>query len=166
MVTMTERADTVPFISFNFSVEIDVPAIAPALCLAAFSECDGLEMTMDVKTIREGGNNTRQIRLIGAANYGVVTLKRGMTANFDLWDWFDAQQHGSPQQLRKDLRGETKITLLSANGKEKARFLLKSCLLTKLKAPPLNAKDGVIAIEELQLTYESLSFEQPGGGNA
>src|SRR5205823_5149306 len=113
MVTMTERADTVPFISFNFSVEIDVPAIAPALCLAAFSECDGLEMTMDVKTIREGGNNTRQIRLIGAANYGVVTLKRGMTANFDLWDWFDAQQHGSPQQLRKDLRGETKITLLS-----------------------------------------------------
>ena len=163
---MSDAPLTYPFTAFNFSVEINVPGISPQLCQAAFSECDGLEMTMDVKTIREGGNNTRQIRLIGPANYGVVTLKRGMTANFDLWDWFDAQQHGSPQQLRKDLRGETKITLLAANGAEKARFLLKSCLLTKLKAPPLNAKDGVVAIEELQLTYESMSFEQPGGGNA
>lgn len=166
MVAMSERADTYPFIAFNFAVEIDVPAIAPLLCLAAFSECDGLEMTMDVKTIREGGNNTRQIRLLGPASYGVVTLKRGMTANFDLWDWFDAQQHGSPQQMRHDLRGQTKITLLSADRQEKARFILKNCLLTKLKAPPLNAKDGVVAIEELQLTYEALSFEQPGGGGA
>jgi phage tail-like protein len=166
MVAMSERADTYPFIAYNFAVEIDVRGIAPLLCFAAFSECDGLEMTMDVKTIREGGNNTRQIRLIGPANYGQVTLKRGMTANFDLWDWFDAQQHGSPQQLRSELRGEAKITLLSSDRKEKARFVLKSCLLTKLKAPPLNAKDGVVAIEELQLTYESLSFEQPGGGNA
>ncbi|HXH38224.1 MAG TPA: phage tail protein [Thermoanaerobaculia bacterium] len=167
MVTITQRADTYPFVAYNFSVEIDVPAIAPVLCLAAFSECDGLEMTMDVKTIREGGNNTRQIRLIGPVNYGQVTLKRGMTANFDLWDWFDAQQQGSPQQLRGDLRGEAKVILLSSDRQEQAHFLLKGCLLTKLKAPPLNAKDGVVAIEEMQLTYESMSFEQPtGGGNA
>jgi phage tail-like protein len=161
-----DRANTFPFIAYNFAVEINVPDIAPVLCQAAFSECDGLEMTMDVKTIREGGNNTRQIRLIGPASYGVVTLKRGMTANFDLWDWFDAQQQGSPQQLRAGLRGEAKVVLLSSDQKEvKALFTLKGCLLTKLKAPPLNAKDGVVAIEELQLTYESMSFTPPGGTN-
>jgi phage tail-like protein len=166
MPTESDRVGTYPFIAYNFAVEINVPAIDSVLCQAAFSECDGLEMTMDVKTIREGGNNTRQIRLIGPASYSVVTLKRGMTANFDLWDWFDAQQHGSPKQLRSDLRGEAKVTFLSSDRKEKALFLLKGCLLTKLKAPPLNAKDGVVAIEELQLTYESMSFQQPGGGNA
>jgi phage tail-like protein len=166
MPTMSERLDTTPFIAYNFAVEINVPDIATVLCQAAFSECDGLEMTMDVKTIREGGNNTRQIRLIGPASYGVLTLKRGMTANYDLWDWFDAQQQGSPRQLRSGLRGEAKVILLSPNGKEiRALFTLKGCLLTKLKAPPLNAKDGVVAIEELQLTYESMSFS-PGGGNA
>jgi phage tail-like protein len=165
-VSKQERANAEPFIAYNFLVEINVPAIATVLCQAAFSECDGLEMTMDVKTIREGGNNTRQIRLIGPANYGVLTLKRGMTANYDLWDWFDAQQQGSPKQLRSDLRGETKVTMLSVDRKETAIFTLRSCLLTKLKAPPLNAKDGVVAIEELQLTYESMSFSQPGGGNA
>jgi phage tail-like protein len=153
-----------PFSAYNFSVEIDVPGISSTLCEAAFSECDGLEMTMDVKTIREGGNNTRQIRLAGAVNYGQVTLKRGMTASFDLWDWFDAQQHATPRQLRSDYRGEAKIVLLSPDRQEQARFILKKCLLTKLKAPALNAKDGVVAIEEMQLTYESLTLQRPGGG--
>jgi len=156
-----------PFTAFNFSVEIDVPGIAPQLCAAAFSECDGLEMTMDVKTIREGGNNAQQIRLAGPVSYGTVTLKRGMTASFDLWDWFDAQQHATPLQLRGDFRGEAKIVLLAADQQEQARFILKRCLLTKLKAPALNAKDGLVAIEEMQLTYESLTLQRPqGGGNA
>lgn len=155
-----------PFTAFNFSVEINVPFIAPTLCNAAFSECDGLEMTMDVKTIREGGNNTQQIRLTGPASYGQVTLKRGMTASFDLWDWFDAQQHASPKQLRgRDIRGEAEVVMLAADHRtEQARFKLRRCLLTKLKAPPLNGKDGIVAIEEMQLTYESLELKRPQGG--
>jgi phage tail-like protein len=155
-----------PFTAFNFSVEIKVPFIGPKpLCNAAFSDCDGLDMTMDVKTIREGGNNTQQIRMVGAVNYGLVTLKRGMTNSFDLWDWFDAQQHANPQQLRKDLRGDVDVVILSADHKtELARFILKKCLLTKLKAPTLNAKDGTVAIEEMQLSYESLTLKRPQGG--
>ena len=153
-----------PFTAFNFSVEINVPFIGPKLCNAAFSDCDGLDMTMDIKTIREGGNNTQQIRMVGPVTYGLVTLKRGMTDSFDLWDWFDAQQHANPQQLRKDLRGDVTVVILAANHTtELARFVLKKCLLTKLKAPTLSAKDGVVAIEEMQLSYESLAFQRPGG---
>src|SRR5437016_4707065 len=81
-----------PFTAFNFAVEIHVPGVALKVCNASFSECDGLEMTMEVKTIREGGNNGKQIRLTGPLNYGQLTLKRGMTANFDLWDWFNRLQ--------------------------------------------------------------------------
>lgn len=158
---------TYPYTSYNFSVEIDVPGISPKLCEAAFSDCDGLELTMELKTIREGGNNTSQIRMVGPANYGQVTLKRGMTLrSFDLWDWFDAQQHATARQLRTDFRGEAKVILLSSDRKERARYILRKCLLTKLKAPPMNAKDGVVAIEELQLMYESMSIEQPAGGGA
>lgn len=155
-----------PFTAFNFSVEINVPYFSGApLCYAEFSECDGLDMTMDVKTIREGGNNAQQIRLVGPVNYGQLTLKRGMTDSFDLWDWFDAQQQGTVEQLRKDLRGDAEVVLLAADGRtEIARFILKKCLLTKLKAPALNAKDGTVAIEELQLTYESMTRKRPGGG--
>ena len=45
-----------PFSAFNFQVEINVPGVTQRACNAAFAECDGLEMTMEVKTIREGGN--------------------------------------------------------------------------------------------------------------
>lgn len=156
-----------PFTAFNFSVEINVPFIdgKRSLCNAAFAECDGLEMNMDVKTIREGGNNTQQIRMLGAVNYGQLTLKRGMTDSFDLWDWFDAQQHANPKQLRTDIRGDVHVVVLAADHKkELVRFQLKKCLITKLKAPALNAKDGVVAIEEMQLAYESLTLERPQGG--
>src|SRR6266516_4069459 len=116
-----------PFTAFNFSIEIDVPGIGNKLCNAEFSEVDGLDMTMDVKTIREGGNNTSQIRMIGPVNYGQVTLKRCMTANFDLWDWVDAQQRGTPQQLRADFRGEARVVMRASDRKEQVRFLLKRC---------------------------------------
>jgi phage tail-like protein len=154
-----------PFTAFNFSVEINVPFIGPKLVNAAFSECDGLDMTMDVKTIREGGNNTQQVRMVGAVNYGQVTLKRGMTSSFDLWDWFDAQQHANPQQLRTNIRGDVDVVIIAPDRTtELVRFVLKKCLLTKLKAPALNAKDGVVAIEEMQLTYESMTLKRPDGG--
>lgn len=155
-----------PFTAFNFTVEINVPLIGPSLCSAAFSECDGLDMTMDVKSIREGGNNTQQIRMVGAVNYGVVTLKRGMTDSFDLWDWFDAQQHGNPSQLRNGLRADVDVSIQSSDHQsELVRFSLRKCLLTKLKAPALNGSSGMIAIEEMQLTYESMSLKRPQGGS-
>jgi phage tail-like protein len=154
-----------PFTAFNFSVEINVPGVSPKLCNAAFSECDGLDMTMEVKTIREGGNNASQIRLFGAMSYGQVTLKRGMTANFDLWDWFDTILQASPQSLRSDLRTDAEVVVMAPDQTaERARFILKRCLPVKLKAPALNAKDGMVAIEELQLAYESLKVKRPSGG--
>lgn len=166
---MAEAKTVYPFSAFNFDVQIEVAGLGiKKVCEGQFSECDGLEMTMDVKTIREGGNNVSQIRLLGGVNYGQVTLKRGMTANsLDLWDWFDALQLAVPSQLRKDMRGEATIVLRTPNReKERVRFILRKCLLTKLKAPALNAKDGVVAIEELQLTYESMSIERGGGLDA
>jgi phage tail-like protein len=145
-----------PFTAFNFAVEIRVEGVAAQICDAAFSECDGLEMAMDVKTIREGGNNGRQIRLAGPINYGQVTMKRGMTSTFDLWDWFNLML------TNPSLRADAEVVIFAANGTtERARFLLSRCVPLKLKSPPLNAKDGAVAIEELQLAYESLSLKKP-----
>ena len=66
--TMTMAASDLtaaPFVAFNFSVEITIDGDAP-LCAASFSECDGLEMNQEVKTIREGGNNGVQVRHISS----------------------------------------------------------------------------------------------------
>lgn len=145
-----------PFTAFNFAVEIKVDGVAMQVCDAAFSECDGLEMTMDVKTIREGGNNGKQIRLTGPLNYGQLTMKRGMTANLELWDWFNLML------TNQALRADAEVVIFAADGQtERARFLLSRCVPVKLKSPPLNAKDGAVAIEELQLAYEKLTLKKP-----
>jgi phage tail-like protein len=143
-----------PFISFNFAVEIRRPGIAAPLCSAAFAECDGLEMTMEVKTIRDGGDSRRQIRLPGATAYGQLSLKRGMTANFDLWRWF--------RDVQRDprLRAEVAVVIYAPDRTtHNAEFQLSRCLPLKLKAPTLNAKDGMVAVEELQIAYEMLTLK-------
>jgi phage tail-like protein len=146
----------VPFTAFSFSVEIDVTGVSPKVCSASFAECDGLEITREVKTIREGGNNGVQIRLAGPLGYGQLTLKRGMTATFDLWDWFDAVEDDPT------LRADGAVVLLAPDGTtERARFQIQRCIPMKIKAPALSAKDGAVAIEEFQIAYESLSLVKP-----
>jgi phage tail-like protein len=153
-------ADGIPFSAFNFSVEITPDGASAPLCDAAFAECDGLEMTLDVKTIREGGNNGMQIKLAGPAGYGQLTLKRGMTSGFGLWDWFE--------RVIRDpkVRATGEVVLFAADRTtRRATFVLRGCVPLKIKAPPLNAKDGIVAIEEMQLGYESFSLRRPEGGD-
>jgi len=150
-----------PFTTFNFHVSFTLPGNKEEVCAAEFSECSGLEMNMEVKTIKEGGNNGEQLHLAGPLNYGQLTLKRGMTTNFDLWDWFESAQE------QRGLRVDGEVQMLSALRSSKQQtppgkknkdvvFKLTSCLPIKIVAPNLSAKDGEIAIEEIQIAYERL----------
>ena len=142
-----------PFTAFNFAVEIVRDDGSTPLVAAAFAECDGLEMTQEIRTVREGGNNGAQIRFAGPAAFGQITLKRGMTENFDLWAWF-SDSLGNPS-----LRADANIVIFAADGQtECARFRLGRCLPLRLKAPTLNARDGRVAVEELQLLCETLTL--------
>lgn len=151
-----------PWNTFNFVVEIVPTGDSKPLCDAAFAECDGLEMTMDVQTIRSGGANDRVWRVPAVINYTNLTLKRGMTANLELWKWF----HRSIDNPY--LRADAEVVMLGDNGsQELARFRLSRCIPIKLKAPALNAKDGAIAIEEFQLAYDKFTVvEEPSQGRA
>jgi phage tail-like protein len=150
-----------PFTTFNFLVEIQVDGVSDNICGAGFSECDGLEMSITPKTIREGGRNSGPVHLLGPTGYGQLTLKRGMTPSFDLWSWFN--QVTSPGQ--GGLRGSAQVVMLAADGStEQARFTLTGCLPVKLKAGALNAASGVVAIEEMQIAYETLALEGSGSG--
>lgn len=150
-----ETGTRYPFKAFNFKVEINVDGIEGAVCSAAFAECDGMEMSMKVETIREGGNNGQQIHLTGPMSFGQLTLKRGMTPNFDLWEWMN-KLIASP-----GLRADADITVYDADGNTKSvGFLLKRCVPIKLRAPSLNAKEGTVAIEEMQLSYEALELKK------
>jgi phage tail-like protein len=140
-----------PFTAFNFLVEIQVPGLKAPLCGAAFAECSGLEIALDVRAVGD------QRLLAGPASYGRVTLRRGMTPSFDLWDWCAAVLRD------RTLRADAVVAVLGPDGTtERARFRLRGCLPTRLRAPALNALEGAVAIEELELACESLALERPG----
>ena len=153
-----------PFTTFNFRVRITVEG--QELCAAAFSECDGLEMTMEPKTHREGGNNVTQYQLIGPVSYGQLTLKRGMTETFDLWNWFNRVTAPEGYSYRTDVYVD--VLPSTVRGDEDARpdvvFHLQDCLPIKLRAPTLSAGEGGVAIEELQVAYERMESSIPQSG--
>jgi len=146
---------TVPFTAFNFLVEIDVTGVSNNVCSALFSDVDGLEMTIEPKTIREGGRNSGPVHMAGGVGYGQLTLKRGMTSSFDLWKWFDA----TAAPGGGGLRGSASIVMLGSDGTQQVEFQLSGCLPVRLKAPALNAKDGLLAIEEMAIVYELMTWQ-------
>ena len=154
-----------PFTTFNFRVVLRIGGKAAPICAGEFAECDGLEMTIEPKTIREGGNNSRPIHLVGNVSYGQLSLKRGMTSDFGLWEWFESVQRTDGHGLR----ATAEIAIFPADLRARipvVSFILTGCLPVKLKAPALNGKDGLVAIEEMQVAYETLTRRTAQGAPA
>ncbi|MEP7054481.1 MAG: phage tail protein [Actinomycetota bacterium] len=142
-----------PFTAFSFRVELWLPGASSALCDAAFSSCDGLEMRFDVHSVREGGGGPPRLFTAPAAP-GHVTLRRGMTSSFELWEWCTAVARD------RGPRADCLVVVLDPGGEsERARFRLRGCLPVRLRGPALDASTGAVAIEELELACESLSLE-------
>jgi phage tail-like protein len=154
-----------PYTAFRFEVELTLqrpaPGVTSPVCKGAFAECDGLEMTMEPKTFREGGNNQEQHHLIGPISYSQLTLKRGMTDNLDLWNWFAAA--GQPGRTSI---ANGRVTISDPSGRPRVTFTLSNCLPVKMRGPSLNAKDGQIAIEEMQLVYSRMTVRPAGAASA
>lgn len=151
-----------PFSTFNFHVQLNIPnasalGLTSPLCDMEFAELEGLEMSMEPKTVREGGNNTEQINLVGPVTYSNLTLKRGMTSNLDVWKWFMA----SAGNTARSTRASGTILVKDGRGVNRVRFNVYGCLPVKVKAPALNAKDGGVAIEEMQIAYTAFTIESP-----
>src|SRR5918995_7229033 len=72
-----------PYLAFSFLVEID------GLAAAGFSDVGGLAAELEVLEYREGGVNEFVHRLAGPVRHpGNLTLRRGLTDDTDLWDWW------------------------------------------------------------------------------
>ena len=123
MGTLGERIDAYP--SARFAVEVD------KVMLAEFIEVSGLEAEVETFEYQEGGNNMFTYKLPGRIKFPNVTLKRGVTASNDLWDWFQEVMYkksaASGQSERKNLSIERKnvsIVLYDQAFKESRRWNL------------------------------------------
>ena len=153
-----------PFAAFRFLVDFapspsgGAPAGSVALCQGGFSECTGLEATMEPKVIKEGGRNYGANQRVGPVTFGTVVLKRGMTSTRDLWTWFSHINLSGLSALRLDVT----ITVLEpgeASSTPVLRVHLNRALPVKFKCADFSARATEVAVEELHLVHEGLSFE-------
>jgi len=121
----------------------------------AFAECTGLEATMEPKVIKEGGLNYGTHQRVGNVSFATVILRRGMTANSNLWDWFQQVTLRGAFTYRMDVQ----IRHLDLEGRTALRtWHLDRALPVKFKSSDLNAKGAEIAVEELHLVHEGLEL--------
>ena len=149
-----------PLHVFRFHVDFQTDSLTTGggeslpLCSGAFSECSGLEASMEPKVIKEGGRNYGDAQRSGPVTFSTVILKRGMTTTRDLWKWFElvTKDNGYAYRLAAIVR------MYNNQGEERLAWKLDKALPVKFKAADLNAKGTDIGIEELHLTHEGLSL--------
>ena len=154
--------DPYPLTLFRFQVEFQrVPprgaasSERPEICQGAFSECTGLEATMEPKVIKSGGANYGAAQRVGPVTFGTVVLKRGMTTNRDLWKTFAAVAETALTSIRFNVT----ITVLGPGGDAAFTVGLSRALPVKFKCGDLSARATEVGIEELHLAHEGLSLK-------
>lgn len=142
----------------------DSPSGKDELGDGGFQECSGLEISMDVQQIQEGGRNDGVIQQVGYAKYQNLVLKRGMFYNAsdslssEVWIWIQEVLSGIRPVVRYD--GMIKVFGHRVKPSKEppviATWAFERALPVKVMGPQLNAKSGDVAIEELHLAHEGL----------
>ncbi len=176
---MSIEDESYPLHVFRFRVEFRRMALGGAedtrivnLCSGAFSECSGLEATLEPKVIKEGGLNYGAHQRAGPVTFGTVILKRGMTLTRDLWTWFQWVSADARYAFRLNVKIQMMHFPASRTGSAPSSgsaspateqpaitFHLDRALPVRFKAADLNARGTEVGIEELHLAHEGLRIE-------
>jgi phage tail-like protein len=136
-----------PYRNFGFLVEID------GIASSGFSEVELPESSIEVVEYREGGDvDSSSRKLPGRVRYGNIVLKRGLTSNNDLWNWWNTIRGGKAD------RRDGAIVLLDSERQPVRRWVFRQGWPCKLDGPTLNAKGNEVVIEELELAIEALEL--------
>jgi len=156
--------DLDPLMGFRFQVDFKEQMLKStdnspvSVSSGSFSECSGLEATVEPKVIKEGGRNWGEVQRMGSVIFSTVILKRGMTTNKHLWNWFDYLGNQGHYAQRMNVT----ITMFNHSGEGIYSWKLTNAIPVKFKAADLNAQDGSqIAIEEIHLAHEGMTLEKP-----
>jgi phage tail-like protein len=134
-----------PCLNNRFRVEID------GLVISDFSEVILPDSSADIVEYREG-NDGRSRKLPGAAKYGNIVLRRGVTASNELFDWWKTVAEGAAS------RRSLSVTLLDQQGAEVKRWNIQNAWPARYMVSPLIALDGdAVVLETLECATEGFA---------
>jgi phage tail-like protein len=143
--------DEAPYRNYNFTVEIE------GISEVAFAEVDVPGAWIDVVEYREGGDKVSSARKLPArAHYGTLVLRRGVTNDVQLYQWFAAVRDGNL------VRRAVRIALLDNERQPVRVWRLSGAFPVKYAGPTLDAKGREVVIEEIAIVGDRLEVEAVG----
>jgi len=139
-----------PYGNFAFLLEID------GITSAGFAECTGTNAEITPIEYREGNEGLTPRKLPGLSKFGNVTLKRGVTQDLEIFNWFNDGATGDVRRIRT-----LSIVLLDEQRNEAVRWNLLDAWPCKYIAPDLKGNASEIAIESVELCHEGLIRQTP-----
>jgi len=148
MATLTRDHDA-EFQGSFFAFEVD------NVNLAWFTGCSGLSLEFDVIEFKEGdGSSVVQRKRAGKPKYSEVVLKRGLTTDKAIHDWFKEVTDASVATPYKT----ASVVIYDRQQTEVARYNLESCWPSKLSVSDLNASSDDVMVEELTIQHEFIDW--------
>ena len=122
--------------------------------IGRFMEVSGLEVTVGVEELEEGGENNYVHKLPGRMTWPNITLKRGITQNDTLLSWLNKssgeQFAASGNKLE---RSTAAITLLGPSAQRLRAWEFDGAFPVKWKGPDFAVSSTDMATEELEITH-------------
>lgn len=151
-----------PVLSYNFVVSLLDTSSGLALAtsvaasvvfdvaLGGFTECTGIELSLDVEEYREGGLNGTPLKFPTRVKWSNITLKKGVGAGTALWDWHYGFVEG------RGRRRDGVIALLNDLRIPNNVWYFRRGLPVKYTGPALNAGQSQVAIESIEIAHEGI----------
>ena len=141
-----------PVVSAMFGIEFQ------GQVKGSFRECTGLGSENEVceyKACGEKGDLVN-LKVPGRMKWNNITLKRGITADLDMWKWRQLVEQGKVDEARKN----GAIVMYGQDLQVVARWDFVRAWPSKLSGPTANAANNEIGIEELEITHEGYERTQ------
>ena len=135
-----------PLVGFHFGVEFQ------GVISGYFTEVSGLGSEHEIiehKIVSpEGREITRKIP--GRLKWGDITLKRGLTASMDFWEWRKQVEDGKVAEARRN----GSVLMFDETFAEVARWNFENAWPSKISGPAPKSDSNEIGIEEIVLVCE------------
>lgn len=147
---------------FRFAVEIELSGFGGDEGLrqarGAFAEVQGLEISLEAETFREGGYNQGPRQLVGRATTQPLVLKRGLSLDTAFWEWLQRCTDG--RYPLPYVSGTIRSYPPGGTDGDQGRWRFVNGIATRVSCAAFSARDArEVALEELHLVHEGLSRE-------
>ena len=122
---------------------------------ASFSRIDLPVALLDEIAYRSGNDKANEPRKQpGLASYSHLVLSRGLTANLDLWDWWEAARNGDPTVDRNVV-----VKLLDGIGQLVLTWKFRNAFPAVYRLSPLDAASSDVVVETVELAFDYMVVE-------